>query len=56
MIGGWGLLLGRDGELDRLDELIARVRSGCGAVAMAGQKVIVKHLDAIENFGSIEVL
>ena len=36
--------------------MITSVTLAKGAVAMARQKVIVKHLAAIQNFGSIEVL
>jgi len=36
--------------------MITTVTLSMGALKMARSKVIVKHLDAIENFGSIEVL
>jgi len=36
--------------------MITTVTLSMGAVKMAREKVIVKHLDAIENFGSIDVL
>ncbi len=36
--------------------MITAVTLGQGAVRMAHQKVIVKHLSAIQNFGSIDVL
>ena len=36
--------------------MITTVTLSMGAVRMAREKVIVKHLDAIENFGSIDVL
>jgi len=36
--------------------MITTVTLSMGAVRMAHEKVIVKHLDAIENFGSIDVL
>jgi P-type Mg2+ transporter len=36
--------------------MITTVTLSMGALKMARQKVIVKHLEAIENFGSIEVL
>ena len=36
--------------------MITTVTLSIGAVKMARNKVIVKHLDAIENFGSIDVL
>jgi Mg2+-importing ATPase len=36
--------------------MITAVTLGRGAVRMARQKVIVKHLSAIENFGSIDIL
>ncbi len=36
--------------------MITSVTLAKGAVAMARQKVIVKHLPSIQNFGSIDVL
>lgn len=36
--------------------LITTVTLSMGALRMARSRVIVKHLDAIENFGSIDVL
>ena len=36
--------------------MITTVTLSMGAVRMAREKVIVKHLDAIENFGSIDIL
>ena len=36
--------------------MITTVTLGQGAVRMARQKVIVKHLEAIQNFGSIDIL
>jgi Mg2+-importing ATPase len=36
--------------------MITTVTLGQGALRMAKQKVIVKHLDAMQNFGSIDVL
>lgn len=36
--------------------MITTVTLGQGALKMARQKVIVKHLEAIQNFGSIDVL
>ena len=36
--------------------MITSVTLAKGAVAMAHKKVIVKHLSAIQNFGSIDVL
>lgn len=36
--------------------MITTVTLGQGAVRMARQKVIVKHLEAIQNFGSMDVL
>ena len=32
--GGCGLLIGREGELGCIEELLGRARSGCGAVAV----------------------
>jgi Mg2+-importing ATPase len=36
--------------------MITAVTLARGAVRMAGRKVIVKHLEAIQNFGSIDIL
>src|SRR5260370_5038744 len=36
--------------------MITTVTLGQGAVHMAQRKVIVKHLEAIQNFGSMDVL
>jgi Mg2+-importing ATPase len=36
--------------------MITTVTLGQGAIRMARQKVIVKHLEAIQNFGSIDIL
>ena len=36
--------------------MITTVTLGQGAVHMARKKVIVKHLEAMQNFGSIDVL
>src|SRR5262249_56631105 len=36
--------------------MITTVTLGSGAVRMSRKKVIVKHLAAIENFGSIDIL
>ena len=34
VLGGCGLLVGRESELGRIEELLGQVRSGCGAVAV----------------------
>jgi P-type Mg2+ transporter len=36
--------------------MITTVTLGQGAARMAKQKVIVKHLESMQNFGSIDVL
>jgi P-type Mg2+ transporter len=36
--------------------MITTVTLGQGAVRMARRKVVVKHLSAIQNFGSIDIL